>query len=65
MTRDHAAVQLLRHGPLLRSEFVAITGWPESSCVKVIGRLRDAGVVKLLRAAGMAMWALAEHQGAQ
>ena len=27
MTRKHAALQLLRHGPLTAAEFREITGW--------------------------------------
>lgn len=59
MTRDHAALQLLALGPLTRAEFVAVTGWPLSSCTDVIRRLRDAGRVRLGRAAGFAVWSLA------
>lgn len=32
MTRTHAALQLLAHGPPRFKEFQAITGWPEKRC---------------------------------
>jgi hypothetical protein len=39
MSRTHAAVQLLRLGPLTRAEFIAITGWS-------IQRLREGGAIE-------------------
>jgi len=65
MTRDHAALQLLAHGPLTRAEFIAITGWPRSSCTDVILRLRNAGRVRLGRSAGFAVWSLATPEAVQ
>ncbi len=41
MSRDHAALQLLRLGPLEAREFVAITGWPRSSANLVLSRLLE------------------------
>lgn len=39
MTRQHAAIQLLRLGPLARSEFIEITGWPKQSADWILSRL--------------------------
>lgn len=39
MTREHAAIQLLRHGDLSRREFAEITGWPARSADNVLYRL--------------------------
>ena len=41
MTRKHAALQLLRHGPLTAAEFREITGWPHRVCRRVLTRLVD------------------------
>lgn len=60
MTREYVAKRLLALGPLTRAEFVEITGWPLSSCKDVIFRLRDAGVVRVTRSAGYAVWSLAD-----
>ena len=49
MTREHAAVQLLRLGPLKASEFMAITGWPRSSANKVIARLLEQNRIRRAR----------------
>lgn len=50
MTRAHAAIQLLKHGPLTLGEFMTITGWRSyTGCVKVLSRLRAAGAVRLTR----------------
>ena len=43
MTRTYAALQLLAHGPLSRSEFVAITGWSVSGCAWLLNRLIAEG----------------------
>lgn len=43
MTRTHAAQQLLAHGPLTFSEFMAITGWTWAQCRKTIGSLQADG----------------------
>ena len=43
MTRTHANMQLLRHGPLSRAEFIAITGWSRSPCTRLLAALLDAG----------------------
>jgi hypothetical protein len=41
MTRTHAAIQLLKHGPLTMLEFVEITGWTYSRCRQTLGYLVD------------------------
>lgn len=41
MTRTHAAIQLLAHGPLTLSQFVDITGWPYPVCRGVLSYLVD------------------------
>jgi hypothetical protein len=47
MTRTHAAIQLLRLGPLSASEFREITGWPQSVCRSVLTYLVDRrGIVE-------------------
>lgn len=48
MKRTHAAIQLLRLEPLNSREFVAITGWPYKSAMKVLENLRRRGVIKNL-----------------
>ncbi len=46
MTRDYAAVQLLRHGPLTYEEFRFITCWQElGECEAVLGRLERRRIV--------------------
>jgi len=39
MTHYRAAVMLLQHGPLKRSDFAAITGWPEKSVRNILEQL--------------------------
>lgn len=47
MTRRHAAIQLLRLGPLSARDFIAITGWPDRACRRLLSYLvNDAGSVK-------------------
>lgn len=47
MTRDYAAVQLLRHGPLTYDEFRHITCWTEiGECEDVLKRLQARKVIK-------------------
>lgn len=47
MTRTHAARQLLALGPLSFGEFVTVTGWPVSTCRRVLSYLVDTlGEVK-------------------
>lgn len=46
MTRDHAAVRLLEHGPLMREQFDAITGWPREECRRVLTRLQQRRVIR-------------------
>lgn len=48
MTRFYAAVSLFEHGPLTRSEFVEITGWPPGACDKMLARLVDEGRIERL-----------------
>ena len=45
MSRYRTAVMLLQHGPLKRSDFAAITGWPEKSVRNILQQLLDAGAV--------------------
>ena len=53
MTKEYAAIQLLRLGPLNLGEFEAITGWNYECCVGTIRRLRNKSKVRLLvRGAG-------------
>lgn len=54
MTREHAAVQLLRHGPLNLQEFEQITGWNYRSCCNTLARVYAKGKVKLVRKGGSA-----------
>ncbi len=49
MTREHAAVQLLKHGPLDLLEFQQITGWDYGTCQKALARVRAKGKVKLMQ----------------
>lgn len=49
MTREHAAIQLLRLGPLQAREFMEITGWPRSSANKVLAKLCDARAIRRAR----------------
>jgi chromosome segregation and condensation protein ScpB len=64
MNRADVAVKLLAHGPMTRGEFIAVTGWPVSTCLWVIGRLRDRGLVRLSRAGRTAVWSLIEGKEA-
>lgn len=41
MTRTQAARQLLALGPLSFGEFVTFTGWPVSTCRRVLSYLVD------------------------
>jgi len=41
MTRTHAAVQLLRHGPLTMPSFIKITGWQPLHARRTINHLCD------------------------
>jgi hypothetical protein len=41
MTRTHCARQLLALGPLSFGEFVNVTGWPITSCRRVLSYLVD------------------------
>jgi hypothetical protein len=41
MTRTHAARQLLALGPLSLAEFVTFTGWPYTTCRRVLSHLVD------------------------
>ena len=45
MTRTHAALKLLEHGPLTWAEFVAITGWPRRAARKCLNWLIETGRV--------------------
>lgn len=46
MTRQHAALKLLVHGPLRFGQFVSITGWPEADCQAVLIELQAAKRVR-------------------
>lgn len=46
MTRTYAARKLLEHGPLMRHQFDAITGWPPKECAAVLQRLRESRIAK-------------------
>ena len=56
MTRAHAAEQLLKHGPLLFSEFREITGWPADVCSKTLDHLRRRGVVLYPQLSRYGIW---------
>lgn len=59
MTRQHATIQLLRHGELTFREFVDITGWTVRQCRRVIEKLRGAGhVVTSSQRAGLSVYSL-------
>jgi hypothetical protein len=45
MTRTHAAIRLLEHGPLNKREFAEITGWSLYDCMKTLGWLQETGRV--------------------
>ncbi len=45
MTRTHAAVQLLRLGPLTRAEFIEITGWGIKRADVTLQKLREADAI--------------------
>jgi hypothetical protein len=46
MTRTHAAIQLLRLGPLTRAEFIAITGWSIQRADETLQLLREGGAIE-------------------
>ncbi|RYE43946.1 MAG: hypothetical protein EOP24_26215 [Hyphomicrobiales bacterium] len=46
MTRTHAALQLLRLGPLTRADFIEITGWGVKRADKILQWLRETGRVE-------------------
>jgi hypothetical protein len=53
MTRDYAAVQLLKLGPLTYDQFRYITCWTEiGECDAVLQRLREQKIVKIEKARG-------------
>ncbi|MBI2725413.1 MAG: hypothetical protein HYX42_04100 [Polaromonas sp.] len=46
ITREHAAVKLLEHGPLTLSQFRWITCWPTSDeCLSVLNGLRKCNKI--------------------
>ncbi len=50
MTRDYAAVQLLKLGPLTYDQFRFITCWTEiGECEAVLKRLREQRVIEIER----------------
>lgn len=57
MSRDYAAVQLLRHGPLSLSQFRWITCWPSSQeCHEILERLRKAKKLRILSVQGVRLY---------
>lgn len=57
MTRDYAAVQLLRLGPLTLEQFRWITCWNEiGECKAVLDRLKKCGSVKSHSRAGRMLY---------
>lgn len=46
MTRTHATLQLLAHGPLTFRDFREITGWPPRVCTGTLAHLRFWGHVE-------------------
>lgn len=48
MTRSHAAIQLLRLGPLSFSDFRAITGWPRNVVRWVISDLLEREQIEFI-----------------
>lgn len=50
MTRQHAAYQLLKHGPLSLREFHQITGWKSpKTCLRVLTTLRQRGRIEMVK----------------
>jgi DNA-binding IclR family transcriptional regulator len=45
MSKQYAAFQLLKNGPLKLSEFVKVTGWPYKTACKVLTKLCENGQV--------------------
>jgi hypothetical protein len=54
MTRDHALLKLLEHGPLHPGEMRFITGWPLDELRETVDRLREDGrIVPVFRGGGV------------
>jgi len=57
MTREYAAVQLLRHGPLTYEEFRWITCWTEiGECKAVLDRLEKRKIVRRRNISGNTLY---------
>ena len=53
MTRDHALLKLLEHGPLHPGEMRFITGWPTLELRATVERLRKRGrIERVVRGGG-------------
>jgi len=46
MTRTHALLKLLDHGPLTMGEIITITGWPARSARKTVSHLSETGRIE-------------------
>jgi predicted transcriptional regulator len=46
MTRTHALLKLLDHGPLTMGEIVTITGWTARSTRKTVSHLSETGRIQ-------------------
>jgi DNA-binding MarR family transcriptional regulator len=46
MTKTYALLQLLRHGPMCRSDIITCTGWPEKTVDGLTYRLIERGQVR-------------------
>lgn len=49
MTRYQTAIGLLKLGPLTKSEFVEITGWPRYACDSVLAQLVERKEIQRIR----------------
>lgn len=57
MTREYAAVQLLRHGPLSLSQFRWITCWPTfKECHQVLENLRKSKKIRMSNVRGIRLY---------
>jgi len=66
MTRGHAAVQLLRHGPLTLEQFRWITCWPTfAECKEVLEDLRREEKVIVRNVQGRPLYDIPKPRGGQ
>ena len=58
MNRSYAALRLLEHGPLRRSEFISITGWPAHKANKTLARLTGSQRATIINIDGKRHYAI-------